>query len=321
MRTTHDEQRLTVRVRSMVWEADGVVSVEFVALDGSDLPAWDPGAHLDLELPGVITRQYSLSGDPARRSSWRIAVLREQVSKGGSQAVHERLRPGEVVQVVGPRNNFAFAPAPQYRFVAGGIGITPLLPMMRQADAAGAEWTLLYGGRSRTSMAFVAEVQAYGPRVQVRPQDEFGLLDLRSLLGAPQTDTLVYCCGPEPLLGAVDEACRDWPPGALHIERFKPKPRPVRNPGAERPFVAVLSRSGYEVDVPAGSSILEAIEECGLEADHSCREGICGTCEAGVVEGLPDHRDSLLSEQEQAANESMMICVGRARSERIVLDI
>ncbi|MDN5803523.1 MAG: PDR/VanB family oxidoreductase [Microlunatus sp.] len=321
MRVTHDEQRMTVRVRSITWEADGVVSVEFVALDGSDLPAWEPGAHLDLELSGVITRQYSLCGDPARRSSWRIAVLREPVSKGGSQAVHERLRPGDVVTVVGPRNNFPLTDAPAYRFVAGGIGITPLLPMMRRATESGAEWTLLYGGRSRTSMAFVDEVEAYGERVQIRPQDEFGLLDLQSLLGTPETETLVYCCGPEPLLNAVEASCSAWRSGALRVERFKPKPQPVRDPGAEQAFVAVLQRSGYEVDVPAGTSILEAIEECGLEADHSCREGVCGTCEAGVVAGVPDHRDSLLSSEEQAANESMMICVGRALSERIVLDI
>lgn len=321
MRTTHSEQRMSVRVRSMAWEAEGVVSVEFGTLDGSDLPAWDPGAHLDLELPGVITRQYSLCSDPDRLSRWRIAVLREQVSKGGSQAVHERLRPGDVVDVVGPRNNFPLVESPAYRFVAGGIGITPLLPMMRRAAAQGADWTLLYGGRSRASMAFVDEVEAYGSKVQVRPENEFGLLDLDGLLKTPETNTLVYCCGPEPLLKAVEGCCQGWASRALHVERFKPKPQPLPDPDSELPCVAVLRRSGYEVDVPPGSSILEALEACGLEADHSCREGVCGTCEAAVIEGEPDHRDSLLSAEERAANESMMICVGRSLSERIVLDI
>lgn len=321
MRSTHDEQRTTVRVASMAWEAEGVLSVVFAPLDGSELPAWAPGAHLDLELTGVLTRQYSLCGDPAQRSRWRIAVLREPVSKGGSQAVHERLRPGDVVTVVGPRNHFPFVPAPAYRFVAGGIGITPLLPMMRRASEAGADWSLLYGGRSRASMAFLDELGAYGSRVQIRPQDEYGLLDLPSFLGEPEPATLLYCCGPEPLLGAVEDLCHRWSTKALRTERFKAKAQPVRDAGDEQPFVAVLQRSGYEVDVPAGCSILDAIEDSGLEADHSCREGVCGTCEAAVLSGLPDHRDSLLSDDERAENASMMICVGRALSERIVLDI
>lgn len=321
MHTTRDEHRLTLRVQQMTCEAEGVLSLRLQDDQGTDLPEWTPGAHVDLLLPGVITRQYSLCGDLDDRSGWRIAVLREPVSKGGSQAVHEAVRPGDLVEVIGPRNNFTLHPAPSYRFIAGGIGITPILPMIQSAEASGAEWSLLYGGRSRSSMAFVDQLQALGPRARVCPQDEVGLLDLESALGNPGDGTLVYCCGPEPLLTAVEDRCRQWPPGSLHVERFKAIRRSEADDGAESSFTAVLERSGFEVEVPPGRSILQALEDAGLTPDNSCREGICGTCETKVIQGTPDHRDSLLSAEERAENASMMICVGRALSERIVLDL
>jgi ferredoxin-NADP reductase len=319
--TTHDERQLTLRVQQLSWEADGVVAVRLRSLDGTPLPEWRPGAHLDLHLPGGLVRQYSLCGDPADRTAWRVAVLREPESRGGSAAVHERLRPGDVVDVVGPRNNFPLADAPAYLFIAGGIGITPLLPMIGEVAAAGVPWRLLYGGRTRGSMAFLEELQGHGDLVQVRPQDEHGLLDLDSALASTGADTHVYCCGPEPLLQAVEERCRTLPVGALHVERFAPKARPAPDPLREIAFEAVLQRSGRTVPVPPGRSILEALEDAGVDAPNSCREGICGTCETKVIDGLPDHRDSLLSEEEQADNATMMICVGRSRSDRIVLDL
>lgn len=322
MHVTHDERQLRLRVRQMRWEAEGVLSVVLESLDGSPLPSWSPGAHLDLHLPGVITRQYSLCGSPTDSSQWRIAVLREPEGRGGSAAVHTLLRPGDTVDVVGPRNNFELAESPSYLFLAGGIGITPLVPMMEVADAAEATWRLVYGGRSRASMAFVEELQErYGDRVTLWPQDERGLLDLEALLGEPQEDTLVYCCGPEPLLAAVESRCGPWPHAALHVERFAAKPRVETDPSAELDFEVVLSRSGSAVTVPAGMSVLEALEARGIEAPNSCREGICGTCETAVLEGVPEHRDSLLSDDERAANDTMMICVGRSRCPRLVLDL
>lgn len=318
---THEEQQLRLRVRQMRWEAEGVLSVHLQRLDGADLPGWRPGAHLDLRLPGVITRQYSLCGSPADASTWRIAVLREVNGKGGSAAVHERLRPGDVVEVLGPRNNFPLVDSPEYLFIAGGIGITPLLPMIDAVAATGARWRVVYGGRSRTSMAFVEDLAAHGDRVEVLPQDEHGLLDLDGLLGTPRPDSCVYCCGPEPLLAAVEQQCARWPKGSLHVERFAPKPQQATGAESDRPFDVVLARSQRTVQVPPGMAILEALEAAGLEPANSCREGICGTCETKVLEGLPDHRDSLLSEEERAANTSMMICVGRARCDRLVLDL
>ncbi|MFJ2720774.1 PDR/VanB family oxidoreductase [Streptomyces sp. NPDC087437] len=315
------ERRLRLRVSALVWESEGVVSVHLRRPDGGDLPAWEPGAHLDLCLPGSLTRQYSLNGSPADRSVWRVSVLREPASRGGSRAVHDTLRPGQEVEVTGPRNRFPLVDVPEYLFVAGGIGITPLLPMLDWAAAAGARWTLLYGGRTRESMAFLPRLARYGDRVLVRPQDEFGLLDLEPFLGVPREGTAVYCCGPEPLLAAVERLCAPWPPGALHTERFAAAPREPGAADADGEFEVVLQRSGRSVTVPAGRTILEALEDEGIDASNSCREGICGTCETKVVEGVPDHRDSLLSQEERAANDTMMICVGRARCPRLVLDL
>lgn len=321
MHQPHQEQQLQLRVRQLRWEAEGVVSLLLQRPDGGELPAWEPGAHIDLRLPGVITRQYSLCGSPAERRTWRLGVLREPRSSGGSAAVHERLRPGDRVEVVGPRNNFRLGRAADYLFIAGGIGITPLLPMIEAVSASGASWSLVYGGRRRDSMAFVEELARYGTRVQLRPQDEHGLLDLDALLGTPRPGMLVYCCGPEALLAAVEERCAVWPKGSLHVERFAARPRPPTDPAGERDFEVVLARSGRTICVRAGKSILDALEAEGIDAPNSCREGICGTCETAVLAGTPEHRDSLLSEDERAANDTMMICVGRALSERLTLDL
>lgn len=321
MHVTHDEQDLRLRVTSMTWESEGVLSVTLRRPDGAELPAWAPGAHLDLILPDVITRQYSLCGSPADRHSWRIAVLREPVSQGGSQAVHERLRPGDIVDVRGPRNNFALEDAAQYLFIAGGIGVTPLLPMIEQAAAGGAGWRLIYGGRSRASMAFLDELAQYGDAVEIQPEDEVGLLDLATLLRSPAADTLVYCCGPEPLLAAVEEHCAPWPSGTLHVERFKPKPLDPAEVGEETTFEVVCEESGITLTVPPGKSILDVAEEAGLNPPSSCREGICGTCETWVLEGTPEHRDSILTDEEREASESMMICVGRSRTAQLVLEL
>lgn len=319
--TGRPEQQLRLRVRALEWEAEGVLSVRLEQPAGGELPEWRPGAHVDLRLPGGTTRQYSLNGSPADRTGWRVSVLLEPDSRGGSRAVHETLRPGDLLDVTGPRNNFPLADSPEYLFIAGGIGITPLLPMLEGAAASGARWTLLYGGRTRSSMAFLPLLERYGDRVLVRPQSEYGLLDLPAFLGTPREDTGVYCCGPEPLLSAVERLCETWPAGSLHVERFAAQPQEPLDPAAEREFEVVLRQSGRAVTVPAGRSILQALEDNGIEPLNSCREGICGTCETTVVEGTPDHRDSLLSQDERDANDTMMICVGRALCPRLVLDL
>ncbi|MYS69903.1 2Fe-2S iron-sulfur cluster binding domain-containing protein, partial [Streptomyces sp. SID5926] len=283
------------------------------------LPAWEPGAHVDVVLGPGLERQYSLCGDPADRAEWRIAVLREKDGRGGSAYVHGELRAGDEVRVRGPRNNFRLEPAPRYRFVAGGIGITPVLPMLAAAEEAGAEWTLLYGGRTRAGMAFTQELARYGDRVTLVPEDESGLLDLASVLDDLSPDTLVYCCGPGPLLDAVEARC---PAGSLRVERFRPKEADAdASAEGEAEFEAVLARSGRTVVVPPGVSVLDAVRGAGVEVLYSCTEGTCGTCETEVVEGDPDHRDSVLTEEERAAGETMLICVSRCRGRRLVLDL
>ncbi|MGH3178948.1 MAG: PDR/VanB family oxidoreductase, partial [Streptosporangiaceae bacterium] len=238
---------------------------------------------------------------------------------GGSRFVHDRLRAGDTVRVRGPRNNFELAPSPRYQFIAGGIGITPILPMIAAASAAGADWRLLYGGRYRASMAFLPALAAYGDRVTVAPQDETGLLDLDALLGTPQPDTLVYCCGPEPLLAAVESRCRAWPARSLHVERFSA--RPLTAPVRAEAFEVELAASELTLTIPPDRSILDVVEEAGVGVLSSCAEGTCGTCETAVLSGVPDHRDSVLTEEERQARDCMMICVSRSCTERLVLDL
>ncbi|MFF2511024.1 PDR/VanB family oxidoreductase [Streptomyces sp. NPDC058086] len=295
--------------------ADGVLSLTLRHPRGEELPAWEPGAHIDVVLGVGLERQYSLCGDPADGRAWRIAVLREPDGRGGSSYVHEQLGSGDKVRVRGPRNHFALAPAARYRFVAGGIGITPILPMLAAAEAAGAEWTLLYGGRTRDSMAFTGELERYGDRVTVAPQDECGLLDLDSVLTGVPEGTLVYCCGPGPLLDAVEARC---PAGLLRVERFRPK---VQETGGDSEFEVELARSGRTLTVPAGASVLDTVRGAGVEVLFSCTEGTCGTCETDVLEGTPDHRDSVLTDEEREAGETMLICVSRCLGKRLVLDL
>ncbi|MFC7938206.1 PDR/VanB family oxidoreductase [Streptomyces sp. NPDC057387] len=297
--------------------ADGVLALTLRHPLGEPLPAWEPGAHVDVVLGPGLERQYSLCGDPADRTQWRIAVLRETDGRGGSAHVHEEVRTGGKLRVRGPRNNFRLERASRYRFVAGGIGITPILPMLAAAEDAGAEWSLLYGGRTRAGMAFTRELGRYGDRVTVVPEDESGLLDLAPVLDDLPPDTLVYCCGPGPLLDAVEARC---PAGRLRVERFRPKEAGDGAP-AEAEFEVVLARSGRTVAVAPGVSVLDAVREAGVEVLHSCTQGTCGTCETEVVEGEPEHRDSVLTEEERAAGETMLVCVSRCRGRRLVLDL
>ncbi|RKR92306.1 ferredoxin-NADP reductase [Micromonospora pisi] len=312
-----DEVELDLVVRERERAADGVVRLTLARPDGGPLPAWAPGAHIDLVVEDGVTRQYSLCGDPADLRRWSVCVLLEPASRGGSRFVHDRLAVDVAVRVRGPRNHFALESAPSYLFVAGGIGVTPIVPMLAAAEAAGTPWRLVYGGRTRASMAFVDELTTrYGDRVEVRPQDETGLLDLDRIMADLAPSTLVYCCGPEPLLLAMEAVCR---PGALRVERFAPKEQgaPVR----QASFEVELAASGLVLTVPPDRSVLETIEAAGVSVLFSCTEGTCGTCETTVLAGEPDHRDSLLTEQERAANDTMFICVSRSLGPRLVLDL
>jgi len=237
--------------------------------------------------------------------------------------VHDNLQEGVTLRVRGPRNHFPLVDAPRYRFIAGGIGITPIFAMLEEVQRQGGDWTLLYGGRTKASMAFVDElVERYPDRVTIWPQDERGFLDLAALLKDPEDDTLVYCCGPEGLLSAVENTCSHWPAGALHIERFAAKaPTAEEAAAALERFEVVCQRTGVTLEITSDMSILETLEEQDIPIMGSCYEGVCGTCEARVLEGTPDHRDSVLSDAEKEAGEVMLVCVSRSRTERLVLDL
>ncbi|MEV0008248.1 PDR/VanB family oxidoreductase [Streptomyces sp. NPDC051840] len=309
------EDSLRLTVRRMTWEAEGVLSVDLTHPDGKPLPAWTPGAHLDVHAGGQV-RQYSLCGDPDTPDVYRIGVLNEPASRGGSRYVHTQLRPGQQITVSGPRNHFALEDADAYVFVAGGIGITPLLAMAREAARSGVPWRMVHGGRSRASMAFTAELEALGGDVTFVPQDEQGHIDLDSVLAELPAGTLVYCCGPEPLLAAVEQRC---PEVQLRLERFAAPT--VERTAEDEAFEVECRTSGVTLTVGAGTSVLEAAESAGLTVANSCRDGICGSCETRVLEGTPDHRDFLLSEAERATCATMMICVSRCASGRLVLDL
>lgn len=300
--------RLVIRERRV--EADGVISLSMQRPGGRPLPRWEPGAHINVLLGNGLERHYSLSSDPADRSSWRIGVLREMSGRGGSAYIHGTLKAGDTITVGSPCNNFPMSVAPTYRFIAGGIGITPILPMIAKAKAQGSKWSLLYGGRSRGGMAFLDELRNYGDRVTVAPQDEVGFLDIAGLLGDPSPDVHVYVCGPEGLLQAVERQMIGWPSGCLHLERFAPKRHAADGP--DEPFRVEFVGSGLTASVPAGRTILSVAEELGIPILSSCGQGVCGTCQASLLDGQADHRDSLLSPAEKSANRAILICVSRA---------
>ncbi|TVZ99496.1 PDR/VanB family oxidoreductase [Streptomyces sp. BK340] len=290
--------------------ADGVVQLR---LEGGGLPRWEPGAHLDLVLPSGLVRQYSLCGDPEDGSSYTVATRLVEGGRGGSREVHEQLTEGMELEVRGPRNRFPLVEAPSYVFVAGGIGITPVLPMLR-ALPDGTDWRLLYGGRTRASMPFLEEVRGLaGDRLTLVAEDEDGRPDLEALFAGVPEGTAVYCCGPEGLMEAVEARL---PEGAtLHLERFAPRTSADGN----HAFEVELRRTGRTLPVPAGSTVLAAVRRALPDTAYSCEQGFCGTCQQRVVEGEVDHRDELLTDAERT--DSMLICVSRAISERLVLDM
>ena len=314
------ERVLEMRVRERITVAHDVAHLVLEGDSGGPLPTWEPGAHIDLLLTASLVRQYSLCGDPRNESCYEIAVLREPDGRGGSAFVHDKLDVNARVTVRGPRNHFSLVDAERYLFIAGGIGITPILPMIEAVAHSGRPWRLAYGGRSRHSMAFGADLAAlYAENVTLWPQDEKGLLPLDDLLADAADGTSVYCCGPEALLAAVEERCRSLPAEILHVERFSPKSiTPVE---AEKTFVVELARSGTSVTIPGGANLLDTLAEMDVDVTHSCREGTCGTCITTVLAGIPDHRDSVLTAAERATNDVFLPCVSRCLSETLVLDL
>ncbi|GAB2673201.1 PDR/VanB family oxidoreductase [Kribbella swartbergensis] len=301
-------RRGTIKITRITRLADRTIGLTLRPVKGP-LPSWEPGAHIDLVLPSGLVRQYSIAGESD--GAYQIAVLREPDSRGGSAEIH-RLKAGARIGMRGPRNKFPLVDAPSYLFIAGGIGITPFLPMI--AALGDRDWRLLYRGRSRALMAYAAELSR-DDRVTLLPADEVPRPDLAELLADVAPGTAVYCCGPESLMKAVEEAMPEH--ATLHTERFAATERS----GERAAFEAVLQRSGVVVQVPAERSLLDVIHEVDPTVDASCEDGICGSCEVRVLGGIPDHRDDVLQNHERDRTDLMYPCVSRAKGRRIVLDV
>ncbi|UGT65067.1 PDR/VanB family oxidoreductase [Nocardia asteroides] len=298
--------------RDVVVEAVERVALDVVALtlrapDGGVLPVWRPGAHLELFLPSGRQRRYSLCGNPRDRFRYRIAVRLIPDGDGGSREVHETLRSGSALRIRGPRNAFGFVEAPSYLFIAGGIGITPILPMVR---AAGGRGRLVYLGSSRNRMPFLNEL----PGAEVRPDDEFGPPDVAELLGKAEPGAAVYVCGPPGMLAAAQRLAFDSnPTGSLHVERFAPAPV-----DGGREFDLTLARTGRTVRVGATETALAAIQRVDPRVPYSCRQGFCGSCETRVLAGAVEHRDRVPAAL--ARPDRIRPCVSRAAGDALVLD-
>lgn len=316
---TRSPQPFQVRIKTATWETPSIVSYELHALDGSVLPGFTAGAHVDLHLPNGLIRSYSLLNSQSERHRYVIAVQKDRASRGGSKWVHENFRAGDIVAIDGPRNNFPLAEgAAESIFIAGGIGITPILSMTERLTALDRPWRLFYCSRKRNGTAFHTLLEGK-PQVRFNFDEEPGgrMLDVMSVVASAPSHAHLYCCGPLPMLEAFEAATKELPPERVHVEYFSAKAPPSIKGG----FLVVLARSGREVEVPAGKSILGVLIDAGLDVSYSCMEGVCGTCETRVLEGIPDHRDLILTAEEHAANNTMMICCSGSKSDRLVLDL
>jgi ferredoxin-NADP reductase len=296
-------------------ESTDILSLELEHPGGDPLPPWEPGAHIDVQLITRQQRQYSLCGDPRDRSRYRIAVLREELSRGASLYIHGHLREGRTVYVGEPRNLFPLLPAERHLLLAAGIGITPLLPMARELERQGAEWSMRYAVRGAERLPFRSELVELGDRVVIHSRDHAGRLDLQAVLAEPQPGVSVYSCGPARFTDAVEEAMRGWPAGSLHLERFVPRAGVVR---PNEPFSVVCARSEKIVEVPAELTMLKALEIAGVDVPGSCLRGVCGSCALTVVAGQAEHRDSLTTDE---ASATVYPCVSRSLTPELAIDV
>ena len=310
---------LSVRLNAIRYVARDTSIYELTNVAGTPLPPYAPGAHIDLHLPNGIVRQYSLLEPEPSGETYSIAVKRDPASRGGSRSVHEELRVGQTLTISAPRNNFPLVEdAKHVILLAGGIGITPIWCMAQRLHKLGHSWALHYACRSRADMAFVDALAEMGKaHFHFDDENQGKVLDVGSIVAGAPRDAHLYCCGPTPMLQAFEQATASWPRAQVHVEYFTPKPEPAKKGG----FVVELARSGQEFVIPEGESILQVLLNAGVDVDYSCELGICGACEQRVLAGTPEHRDAILSEEEQAANTRVMICCAGCKSERLVLDL
>ena len=320
------EQR-ELRVTQMTWEADSVLSIRLSRIESNEpLPEWTPGAHIDIYVPDGTTRQYSLCGDPLDRTSWQIAVLQDPASTGGSSFLHQTLRVGDHLLVTRPKNHFVLEEAPHHTLIAGGIGITPMMVMAEGLARQGKPFSLTYGGRTASAMAFVDRLTHLGSLVSILREDVEGRPDLDALVRAAPEGGLIYVCGPLALLRAVEaaaEAVHGPDQDVVRFELFSTVGVERKDgPAAEldgSTYELVLTESGHTLRLQPDANILDVVLALGIEVENDCRDGICGSCITPVWAGTVDHRDLVLTKREQAAMDQMLICCSRPTSERLEL--
>lgn len=328
---------IEVQVHAISIAAVDALAFELRDPHGGMLPAVEAGAHIEVRLPGNLTRHYSLMNTPGERHRYRIAVRLQPDSRGGSRYMHERLRVGDRLAISAPRNNFRLAEVPPLSvLIAGGIGITPLYSMIARLEQLGRDWKLHYAARSAASAPLLEElgqIERQRPgRVHLHFDERHAgrPLDVWAAVAAASGDegTHFYCCGPTPMLAAFEQACASLSSERVHVEYFGPKKIPANQtsaglarPPAGESFEVALRRSGVTVEVPPQRSILDVLLDAGIDAPFSCGEGFCGSCRTAVIEGQPDHRDTVLDAAERAQGDTMMICCSRSRSPKLVLDL
>lgn len=315
---------LQVRVARKTREAEGIASFELVREGGGTLPAFSAGSHVDVQIPGGFTRQYSLCNDATEQNRYRIAVLRDPASRGGSVGMHDAVNEGDTLTISAPRNHFPLHEAPRTLLLAGGIGVTPLLCMAQRLSATGAEFELHYCTRSRERTAFHAEIgaSAFAQRAHFHFDDGDAAqkLDLPALIGQPQVGTQIYVCGPTGFIDHVVSTAKaaGWPEGQVHLEYFGAAPQ---DHSADSAFEVKIASSGKTYTVPEGRTVVEALREHGVEILISCEQGVCGTCITRVLGGVPDHRDLYFTDDEKEANDQFTPCCSRSKTPLLVLDL
>jgi len=310
-----------MRLTAVTYGGDWTNLYEFRPVDGSPVPEFTAGSHVDLYLPKGIIRQYSLVNSELDRSRYLLGIKRDRNSRGGSRYLHDSLRVGEMLRLSAPRNNFPLNDKAPAVFIAGGIGITPIRCMIDRAARQGQDWQLHYSVQRRAEAVFLAEFAEFSSRVHLHVDAEHDgrLLDLAAIVAAAPRQAHLYCCGPAGMLDAFLALTKDRPAEQVHVERFTATvPPPASGIGD---FVVELARSKRRIPVPAGRTILDVLREAGVEVSSSCEQGVCGACETPVISGTPEHRDMLLSDEEKARGKTMMICCSLSRSEVLVLDL
>jgi len=311
---------MKLRLVSIAYAAEGTNTYEFGLPDGSVLPAYQPGAHIGLHLPNGIAREYSLTRPYKAGEGYVVGIKRDPASKGGSRYIHDNLRVGQILEIDGPKNNFPLhtgdAPAV---LIAGGIGVTPIWCMAQHLETQSRAFELHYAARTREEAAFLKEMTPLGAKLHLHIDAEQGgrFLDVGAIVRAAPANAHLYCCGPLPMLEAFEKAMEALPIERKHVEYFASP----NAPAVEGGYTVVLARSGREVQIKPGITILETLRALGMNVPASCEQGVCGTCETKVIEGRPDHRDILLTPQEKASNKTMMICCSGSLDARLVLDV